>query len=90
MFGEDRLDERLLAREVVVERAEADVGLVRDLLDARAVDPLTGEQGSGGVEELRSCRLTSARLPIWGCGHDWSRMVAAGNSGIAKAPATAR
>ena len=88
--AEDGLDKRLLAREVVVERAEADVGLVGDLLDARAVDPLTGEQGSGGVEELRSCRLASPRLPIWGCGHDSSHMVAAGNSGIAKAPATAR
>ena len=73
--GEDGLDERLLAREVVVERAEADVGLVRDLLDARAGDTLTGEQGSGGVEELRSCRLASPRLPIGAAvmtGREWS------------------
>jgi hypothetical protein len=39
-LGEDGLDDRLLGLEVVVEGTEADVGLVGDLLDAGAVDPL--------------------------------------------------
>ena len=72
--AEDHLDERLLALEVVVERPEADVGLVRDLLDARVVDTLAGEQGFGGVDQLRSCRLASACVPIRGRGHDRHRI----------------
>ena len=88
--GEDHFDERLLALEVVVERPEADVGLLCDLLNAGVVDTLAGEQGFGGVDELRSCRLASSCVPIRGCGHDWHRIVVAGNSGSAKTPATAR
>jgi hypothetical protein len=37
-LDQHRFDDRPLALEVVVERAEADVGLVRDLVDARVVD----------------------------------------------------
>ena len=88
--GQDHIDERLLAFEVVVERPEADIGLVRDLLDPRVVHTLAREQAFGGVDELRPCRLASSCVPIRDCGHDWHRIVVAGNSEIAKAPATAR
>ena len=88
--GQNHLDELLLALEVVVERPEADVGLVRDLLDARVVYTLAGEQGFGGLDQLRSCRLASACVSIRDCGHGWHRFVDVGDSGTAKALATAR
>jgi hypothetical protein len=54
------------------------------------VDTLAGEQGFGGLGQLRPCRLASARMPIRGRGHDWRRIVVVDSSGSAKALATAR
>jgi hypothetical protein len=45
------LEQLLLAVEVVVERPEADVGLLGDLGDARPVPAALGDQPHGGVDE---------------------------------------
>jgi hypothetical protein len=60
---QDRPDDRLLAREVVVEGAEADVGLVGDLVDPRVVDALAGEEGARGRDQLRPRLLAAAGVP---------------------------
>ena len=47
---EDRADERLLGREAAVQRALADAGAARDLLDAD-VQPGLGERGARGIQD---------------------------------------
>ena len=50
---DDRVDP-LLAAEVLVDDGLGDLGTRRDLLDARAVEPLRGKQSARDVEQLRS------------------------------------
>jgi len=50
---QDRPEQRLLAREVVVERAAADSGAGLDRLDRRAVVPVLGEQPRRNLDHVR-------------------------------------
>jgi len=50
---QDRPEQRLLAREVVVERATADPGAGLDRLDRRAVVPVLGEQSRRNLDHVR-------------------------------------
>ena len=50
---QDREEQRLLAREVVVQRAAADPGLGLDRLDRRAVVPVLGEQPRRNLDHVR-------------------------------------
>ena len=54
VLGVDRLDERLARGEVTVERADADPGTARDLLEC-AVGAVLGEDFAAGLDEERLC-----------------------------------
>ena len=58
--GDDRLDEVLLRREVVVEGAERDVGALGDLLDAQPGDALLADERAAGVDEAAAGALAAA------------------------------
>ena len=53
MLVGDRVDDRLLAREIAVESALADLGLGADLVD-RNVDSLAQVAASGGIHDPAS------------------------------------
>ena len=74
LLAEHGFDDRLLRFEVVVERPEADVRLVGDLVDAGALDALPGKQRFSGVEQLPVGPLAAPRVPV----PMWCRRGAAG------------
>jgi hypothetical protein len=74
-LGEDRFDDRFLAVEVVVERAEADVGHVGDLVYPRGVDALTGEQPPCRLDQLAPRLLAAAGMPIGRRSCHWSEPI---------------
>src|SRR2546421_11339079 len=59
-LAEDRLEHGLLRREVVVDEAVGDTGLLRDVADARVVVALAREDAHGGVEDQPSLVLRGA------------------------------
>jgi len=59
-----RFDDRLLAIEMLVELAEADVGGLGDVVDARAVDALAREQGLGNLDQMSPGSLAPARASV--------------------------
>jgi hypothetical protein len=60
--GTDRVDDRLLAGEVAVDRAGAEPGFADDVLHRRAMEALARDAGDGGVENLLAPRLPVRRL----------------------------
>jgi alpha-methylacyl-CoA racemase len=51
VLAEDRLEDFVLRREVVVQQAVRDAGFLRDVADARRVEPLSREDADGCVED---------------------------------------
>jgi hypothetical protein len=69
-----RGDQRLLVREVLVERPDADAGLVRDVIGGRAVEPAGRDRRRGGVEQVLD-RLAGALLMGSAAAHHGTRVV---------------
>jgi len=68
-MGDDRLvgervDQRVLGLEVVVERTEGDIGSFGDLADGRGVDALLADDRAGRVEQGSPRALPSARAAL--------------------------
>ena len=51
VLDEDRAEHVVLRREVVVEQAVRDTGVLGDVADARAVVPVLGEDADRGIED---------------------------------------
>jgi alpha-methylacyl-CoA racemase len=51
VLAEDRLEDLVLRREVVIQQAVCDPGLLRDVADARGVESLAREDADGRVED---------------------------------------
>lgn len=61
---EHGIDDRLFVLEMVVERAESDVGEFSDLVDPRALGALACKELDCGVDEPRACLFAPTRISV--------------------------